>query len=61
MKVRFDVFEMDGYFEMNEKNIKRAEKICDDMSGNYANYVLSIGWDYKHNEIVIDANGPWEC
>ncbi len=61
MKAKFEVFEMEGYFEMNKENLNRAEALCDKNSEEYFNYILSVGWDDKNNEIYVIADGPWEC
>ena len=31
------------------------------MSGDYSNYVLSIGWDTEKNMPCLYFDGPWEC
>ena len=62
MKAYFNLFEeMQGIMEMSAENIERAEKIIEDYTASYWNYVLGITWDEDLKMPYIYADGPWEC
>lgn len=55
MKAYFEILDkMNGFYELNQENIKKAEKICDDYDS-----VLCMGWNTLYNMPYISIQGEW--